>query len=265
MGVKRAMQIALQTAAKTPGRVFSCGPLIHNPQAVEHLRQNGVGTVKDWHTVKNGTIIIRAHGMPADQIREMASQGLGIVDATCPHVVTSQRKIKKYSDQGYHIYIIGDTDHPEILSLQSFATSQEVIASEEQAKQVPVRPRIMVIGQTTFNEDEFNRIAATLKTRADEAVICDSICQATSERQQEIRHLAADADAVVIVGGKASANTRRLAEIAASLCARTFHIETEDELNLADFADCENVVVSAGASTPDFITQKVMSFLGRLA
>lgn len=264
MGVKRAMQIALQTAARTPERVFTCGPLIHNPQAVEHLRQNGVGIVKDWHTVQNGTIIIRAHGMPADQIREIAAQGLGIVDATCPHVVTSQRQIKKYSDLGYHIFIIGDPDHPEILSLQSFAASQEVIATEHQASQVEMRPKIMIIGQTTFNEDEFNRIAATLKSRANEAVICDSICQATSERQQEIRQLAADADAVVIVGGKASANTRRLAEIAASLCTRTFHIETEDELDLSDFADCQTVVVSAGASTPDFITQKVMNFLGRL-
>ncbi|GAB1354361.1 MAG TPA: 4-hydroxy-3-methylbut-2-enyl diphosphate reductase [Candidatus Rifleibacterium sp.] len=264
MGVKRAMQMALQTAAKAPGRVFTSGPLIHNPQAVEYLRENGVGTVKDWHTVTDGTIIIRAHGMPAGQIREISERGLAIVDATCPHVVTSQRQIKKYSEKGYYIYIIGDPDHPEILSLQSFATAQEVIAGEEQARRVPRRPKVMVIGQTTFNEDEFNRIAAILKASADEAVICDSICQATSDRQQEIRKLAAEADAVVIVGGKSSANTRRLAEIAAGLCPRTFHVETEAELNLGDFAGCQNIIVSAGASTPDFITQKVIDFLATL-
>lgn len=261
MGVKRAMQIALQTAAKAPGRVFTSGPLIHNPQAVEYLRENGVGTVKDWHTVQDGTIIIRAHGMPSDQIREIAERGLEIVDATCPHVVTSQRQIKKYNEKGYYIYIIGDPDHPEILSLQSFAAEQEVIDSEEQAKKVLRRNKVMIIGQTTFNEDEFNRIAAILEASADEAIICDSICQATSDRQHEIRKLAADADAVVIVGGKSSANTRRLAEIAAELCPRTFHVETEAELCLADFADCQHIVVSAGASTPDFITQKVIEFL----
>jgi len=264
MGVKRAMQIAMQTAAKAPGRVFTSGPLIHNPQAVDYLRQNGVGTVKDWHSVKNGTIIIRAHGMPAGQIKEIAAQGLEIVDATCPHLVTSQGQNKNYSEKGYYFYFFSDPDPPEILSLQSFATAHEVIAGEEQARQVSHRPKIMVIGQTTFNEDEFNSIAAILKSRADEAVICDSICQATSERQQEIRKLAANADAVVIVGGKSSANTRRLAEIAAGLCPRTFLVETEAELNLEDFAGCETIAVSAGASTPDFITRKVIDFLDRL-
>lgn len=265
MGVKRAMQLALQTAGRLPGRVYTCGPLIHNPQAVNYLRENGVETVKDWHGIPDGTIIIRAHGMPAGHIEEIARQGLGIVDATCPHVVTSQRQIKKYSSLGYFIYIIGDSDHPEILSLQSFARDHAVIENIEKAQQAGTHDKIMVIAQTTFNEEEFARIAEILRSKAREAVVCNSICQATSERQQEIKQLAAEADAVVIVGGRSSANTRRLAEIAAGLCPRTFHVETEQELQLSDFAGCHTIVVSAGASTPDFITRKVIDLLSTLS
>lgn len=265
MGVKRAMQLALDTAGKNPGRVYTCGPLIHNPQAVEFLRINGVAAITDWQEIETGTIIIRAHGMPAGSIEAMQKKGLDTVDATCPHVVTSQRQIKKYSNEDYFIYIIGDPHHPEIQSLQSFARNFAVISSLEEAQTVAQQSRIMVIAQTTFNDAQFNQIATLLKEKAKEAVICNSICQATSERQAEIKELAAAADAVVIVGGKSSANTRRLAEIAAAICPATFHVETVEELNRGDFAGTQNVVVSAGASTPDFITNKVIDFLKSIA
>lgn len=265
MGVKRAMQLALDTASKHPGQVFTCGPLIHNPQAVEFLRNNGVAAIIDWRQIRAGTIIIRAHGMPSGSIEEMQKQGLHTVDATCPHVVTSQRQIKKYSSEGYFIYIVGDPHHPEIQSLQSFARNYAVISSFDETLTVAQHSKIMVIAQTTFNDAQFTRIAMQLKEKSKEAVICNSICQATSERQAEIKKLAADADAVIIVGGKSSANTRRLAEIAAALCPATFHVETVDELNPGDFIAKENVVVSAGASTPDFITNKVIDFLKSIA
>ncbi len=262
MGVKRAMQIALDTATKSSEPVYTCGPLIHNPQAVQYLQENGVDSVTDWQTVDKGTIIIRAHGMPDGSIEKIREQGLGVVDATCPHVVTSQRQIRKYSEQGYFIYIIGDPRHPEILSLQSFARgNHRLIADYADAEKEQPPEKIMVIAQTTYNAAEFSKIAQLLKSRAREAVISDSICLATSERQEEIKRLAADADAVVIVGGKSSANTRRLAEIARALCPRTFHVETEEELERSDFAGVDRLVVSAGASTPDFITCRVIDFL----
>lgn len=261
MGVKRAMQLALDTAAKCPGRVFTCGPLIHNPQAVDFLRSKGIAEVDDWHHIEAGTVIIRAHGMPDGSIKDMQQRGLETVDATCPHVVTSQRQIKKYSQNGYFIYIVGDPRHPEIQSLQSFAENFMVISTIEETKNIQQRPRIMIIAQTTFSESQFDLIALQLKKTADEAVICSSICQATSERQTEIKQLAAQADAVVVVGGKSSANTRRLAEIAASLCPSTYHVETEKELDPKNFADVKTVVISAGASTPDFITNKIIDFL----
>ena len=261
MGVKRAMQIALDTAKNTDSKVYTCGPLIHNPQAIEYLMENGVETILDWHQIEEGTVIIRAHGMPYKSIKEIESKGLKTVDATCPHVKTSQNQIKKYSDLGYFIYIVGDKDHPEILSLQSFAKEFEVLNSIEAAKTVSHKDKIMVISQTTFNADEYKEISEILKKEANETVVCKSICQATFLRQKEIKELAAEADAVVIVGGKSSANTKRLAQIASEICKNTIHIETEDELNKEDFVNCKTIAVSAGASTPDFITDKVIEFL----
>lgn len=264
MGVKRAMQIALETAKLSESKVYTCGPLIHNPQAINFLKEQGVETSDDWRQIKNGTVIIRAHGMPKDNIDEIESKGLKTVDATCPHVKTSQKQIKKYSDLGYFIYIIGDHDHPEILSLQSFAKNYQVIGSLESASAVFQKDKIMVISQTTFNAEEYKKISEVLKAKANEAVICNSICQATSLRQNEIKELATHADAVVIVGGKSSANTKRLAQIASEICSNTKHVETEEELNPKDFKNCETIAVSAGASTPDFITNKVIEFLEKL-
>lgn len=263
MGVKRAMQIASQTALKNESQVYTCGPLIHNPQAVEYLKKQGVESLSDWRSINSGTLIIRAHGMPAQDIEEMKARGLNIVDATCPHVVTSQRQIKKYADLGYFIVIIGDKDHPEILSLQSFADQQRfrVISSLQQAKELDKLDQIMIIAQTTFNAEEFAEIADALSRKAKQAVVCNSICQATSERQQEVQKLAANADAVIVVGGKASANTRRLAEIAASICSRTHHIETEEELEGIDLTGVKKLAITAGASTPDFITEKVIEHI----
>ncbi|MBR4569348.1 MAG: 4-hydroxy-3-methylbut-2-enyl diphosphate reductase [Candidatus Riflebacteria bacterium] len=264
MGVKRAMQIALETAKNSDSKVYTCGPLIHNPQAINFLKEQGVETSLDWHQIKEGTVIIRAHGMPKEEIAEIESKGLKTVDATCPHVKTSQKQIKKYSDLGYFIYIIGDHDHPEILSLQSFAKDFQVLGNIEAANAVSHKDKIMVISQTTFNAEEYKTISSILKEKADNVKICNSICQATSLRQNEIKELASEADAVIIVGGKSSANTRRLSQIASEICPNTKHVETEEELNPNDFKNCKIIAVSAGASTPDFITNKVIEYLEKL-
>ena len=199
--------------------------------------------------------------MPKEDIEEIEAKGLRTVDATCPHVKTSQKQIKKYSDLDYTIFIIGDKDHPEILSLQSFAKNYQVIGSVESANSVLPQNKIMIISQTTFNGDEYKRIADVLKSKSNESIVCNSICQATSLRQNEIKELASEADAVVIVGGKSSANTKRLAQIASEICPNTRQVETEEELKIEDFKNCKIIAVSAGASTPDFITNRVIDFL----
>lgn len=264
MGVKRAMQLASHTA-KDGTKVYAIGPLIHNPQAIEGLKEQGVGMIGHASEAQAGdTIIIRAHGVTKEVLKSLENAGANIVDATCPHVVTSQKQIKKYSDLGYKIIIVGDPKHPEIESLSSFATDGILVKDFEAAAELGALDQVMIIAQTTYNAQEFNKIAEFLQGQAQEAVISNSICLATSKRQEEIKSLASASDAVIIVGGKNSANTRRLAEIAAEYCKNVKHIETEGELKPEDYANCERVGISAGASTPEFITARVVKWLENL-
>ena len=263
MGVKRAMQIAIETAQNSENKnVYTCGPLIHNPQAVDFLAEKGIKSTANWEKICEGTIIIRAHGIPKQDQDQMAQKGISLVDATCPHVVTSQKQIKKYFDLGYFIIIIGDKRHPEIQSLQSYAPQKHlVISSMEEVNSTNIPDKVMVIAQTTFSLQEFEKISKAICQKASDCHISNSICLATSERQKEIRELAEKVNAVIVVGGKQSANTRRLAEIASSLCPKTFHVETAKELVPNNFININKVAVTAGASTPDFITEKVISWL----
>lgn len=262
MGVKRAMQIAVDTAQKNTDGVYTCGPLIHNPQAVQYLESQGIKSVNCSKELESGIVIIRAHGMPINEIKLLESKNIKIVDATCPHVVTSQKKICSYIAKGYHIFIAGDKDHPEILSLQSFAADKcNLISKKELAENVLVPDKSMLIAQTTFSQKEFEEIAKQLRAKNEGIIISNSICKATSERQQEIERLAAIADAVIVTGGYSSANTKRLAQIASRLCKNTCHVETYNQLNLNKLKNKEKIVVTAGASTPDFITEEVIRFL----
>jgi len=267
MGVQRAIDLALRTAA-TAGDgmpIYTCGPLIHNPQAVAELESKGIRSVDDWRSVSAGTLIIRAHGMPVAEIEEMRARGLTIVDATCPHVVSSQNRIKTAVSEGYFVVIVGDPHHPEILSLQSFALGNHlVIASVEEVASIPPVPKAIVIAQTTFHEKQYELIAQAVSDRIPECRIIRSICKATSNRQAEVEQLAAEVEAMVVVGGRDSANTRRLAEIAESRGVRTVHIETAIELDPAFFRGVKAVGVTAGASTPSWITRAVIERLETL-
>lgn len=279
MGVQRAIDIALRTAETAsageaesgplaPGRrdsngpIYTCGSLIHNPQAVAELESKGIRSVKDWRPMTSGTLIIRAHGMPLEEIRDMRARGLTVVDATCPHVVSSQNRIKKAHEDGFFVVIVGDPRHPEILSLQSFAPgNHQVIASIEEVASIPLVPKAIVIAQTTFHEKQYATIAEAVSARIPDCRVIQSICRATSNRQDEVERLAAEVDAMVVVGGRNSANTRRLAEIAEACGVPTVHIETADELVPAFFSNVETVGVTAGASTPSWITRSVIARL----
>lgn len=264
MGVQRAIDMALRTAeTTTDGKpIHTCGPLIHNPQAVAELESKGIRSIADWRPVAEGTMIIRAHGMPIEEIGEMRARGLTIVDATCPHVVSSQNRIKRASEEGYFVVIVGDPRHPEILSLQSFAPgNHQVISSVEEVALLPEVPKAIVIAQTTFHEKQYDLIAKAVSERISNCRIVQSICKATSNRQAEVERLASEVDVMVVVGGRDSANTRRLAEIAEARGVRTVHIETADELDPAFFRGAETAGVTAGASTPAWITRSVIERL----
>jgi len=262
MGVKRAMEKVLSVARARPGPIFTYGPLIHNRQVVEMLEARGICAQTDFEGVNSGTVLLRAHGVPPGVAERLRSAGLEVEDGTCPHVVKGQRSISRRSAEGYRIVIVGDRDHDEVLGLAGYAAGPyHIVASAEEAQAVPLDGRVLVVAQTTFNAALFREIVEALRARKPDVEIVDSICAATAERQKEAQDLAQTVDAMVVVGGFHSANTRRLAEVARATGTPTIHVETAGELDIDGLARYEKIGVTAGASTPSWITNTVLERL----
>jgi len=265
MGVKRAIDGALAEAHKASGPIYSLGPLIHNRQAVEMLERRGIRSVDIIEGIAAGsTIIIRAHGIPPVTRAAIEQAGLKIVDATCPHVRHAQNTVRKYYRAGWRIVIAGDKDHAEVIGLLGFCDNTGVVVSTpDEARSLPRDGRICFVAQTTFNESTYDEIAAILRAGHPQVEVVQTICKSTEERQREVIELCRSVDAMVVVGGRHSANTCRLAEIARSTGVPTFHVETAGELP-NDLARYQTVGVTAGASTPHWITNSVIRRLEAL-
>ena len=260
MGVKRALDKVLDESVKGGRRVYTYGPLIHNRQAVEMLKRKGIEPKEDFREGDEGIVVIRAHGVPPSRIKELENAGMEVVDATCPNVLKSQSYIRRYARRGFAIIIVGDRDHAEVISLLGHCGERSaVVSTPAEAQTVPAEGDVCVVAQTTFNESLYNEIAEIIRARATgEPVVVKSICRSTEERQREVQELARTTDAVVVVGGRNSANTCRLAEIAGEAGAPSFHVETAVELDLEQLRGYSLVGVTAGASTPNWITQEVI-------
>ncbi|MCX7816127.1 MAG: 4-hydroxy-3-methylbut-2-enyl diphosphate reductase [Syntrophales bacterium] len=264
MGVKRAVDIVLAVALKKSGeRVFTYGPLIHNPQTVNLLRKRGIIPITSLDELEsvNGKalVIIRAHGISPEERKRILDKGFRIIDATCPRVSKVQNIIKKHVEKGYWIMIVGDRDHPEVNGLLGFAEGKGIVVNDP--KNIDILgdlPKVCVVAQTTQDGELFSLIAERVKRRFPDALIYNTICDSTEKRQREVRDLAQKMDAMVIVGGKNSANTRRLAALAASHGALTFHVESPEELDEEAISRFENIGISAGASTPNWIIDRVV-------
>jgi 4-hydroxy-3-methylbut-2-enyl diphosphate reductase len=258
MGVKRAMNIVLDAANKKKGEIYTCGPLVHNPQAVEMLKQKGVEVLSS-DSVSNATVIIRAHGIPPGERRKIKEAGNLVCDATCPHVARAQAIIKQHINKGYGVIIVGDKGHAEVNGLLGFANNNgHVIENVADAQNLPRIDKACVLAQTTQDRKVFLEIVDNLENRIPDLKIFDTICDSTSMRQKEVEELANEVDAMVIVGGKNSANTRRLYEISASTGTASFHIEGEEELDHLGLERYENIGVMSGASTPNWVINKVI-------
>ena len=266
MGVKRAVKLVLGTAADASGPVFTWGPLIHNPQVVDFLRRQGVNIaekIEDFDA--DATIVIRSHGVPPDIKKFLAQKGVGICDATCPKVARVQGIIKKYSAKGRDVVIIGYADHAEVKGLLGYAGERgHVVCAVRDIPTLPELERPVVIGQTTLNREKYLECADAVKSRFPKTLIIDTLCDSTSQRQIEIREMAKEADAIVVVGGYNSSNTKRLFEVAESTGVASFWVETEEELDPEDFLDARTVAVTAGASTPHWIVSRVIERLERM-
>jgi 4-hydroxy-3-methylbut-2-enyl diphosphate reductase len=263
MGVRRAVDIVLEIAQHETGRrIYTYGPLIHNPQTIELLRSRGITPVKSIEEIKgpaDAVLIIRAHGIAPAERKRIKESGIKLVDATCPKVGYVQAIIKKHAALNYTVLIVGDLEHPEVDGLLGYTGGRGItVAKADEVDGLPHLEKVCVVAQTTQALDEYNEIIFRIKSRYPDAVVFNTICSSTEQRQAEVISLASEMDAMFIVGGKNSANTKRLADLARERKTATFHIETVEELANIDFEPYDHIGVSAGASTPNWIIDRVM-------
>ncbi len=260
-GVKRAVRMA-QEAAEQHVQGGTFGPLIHNPQLIEELKQKGIGCYDSLSDFREGdTVIIRSHGVGPEVYEEAEARGLKIVDATCPNVRLAQKKAAEAAADGYFPVIVGEKNHPEVKSILKWAGENAVCVEYiKDISDVPQKERYGVIIQTTFELQKFEKILAALKEqRPGEYRVERTICLATSQRQSAAVKLAAESDAVIVIGGRSSANTRHLYELVREACGRAYHIETAAELQPEMFRDCHKIGITAGASTPDRLIKEAIT------
>lgn len=258
MGVRRAMNIVLDAANEKKGKLYTYGPLVHNPQAIEMLKQKGV-EILDNDSVSNATVVLRAHGVTPDERKKIKESGNTICDATCPHVARAHAIIKKEIRQGYTAIIIGDKGHAEVNGLLGYTNGTGfVVENTADVDDLPELEKVCIIAQTTQDRKIFHEIIKKIEQKVPNVKIFDTICDSTNMRQKEVLELAKEVDAMFVVGGKNSANTRRLYDISLSVGIPSFHIEQEDELDHIGLEQYENIGVMAGASTPNWVIKKVI-------
>lgn len=258
-GVKRATRMAFD-AAETHDGICSLGPIIHSPQLVHKLEEKGVVVVDDVNDIPEGAVIIRSHGVTSGEMKNIQARNLEVVDATCPFVKSAQDHAALLSREGYGVVLVGEREHPEVQGILSYADSGEVYVVNEpsQAEDIPRRKRLGLIAQTTQSFETLRQIADICLKKCQELRIFNTICDATSVRQDEAREIARQSDLVLVIGGFNSANTTRLAQICSELQPKTHHIETVEQLRSEWFEGVATVGITAGASTPRWLIDEVI-------
>jgi (E)-4-hydroxy-3-methyl-but-2-enyl pyrophosphate reductase len=262
-GVKDAVGKIVEEINSCGEDIFIQGQLIHSPQTVKILEKRGLKIIKESDSVNNKITAIRTHGTTLQEYQNIKKYAKRVINLTCPNVAYVQGIVKKYSSRGYFVLILGDKNHAEVIGISSYAsTGFYIISSLEDITTVPAAEKYVLVSQTTLDMDFFNKAAAILQKELAGIEIIDTICSATSDRQNDLHNaVKRGVDAIVVVGGKNSANTQRLAQIGTDNKIKTFHIEAENELMTDDFAGVKHVVVSAGASTPSWIVNNVLEKL----
>ncbi len=257
-GVKRAIETAFKAASK--GRVYCLGPLIHNPQEIERLRQEGVETVESLDVLSKGdAVIIRSHGVPPSVLARARDKGLTIIDLTCPFVGKAQRHAALLREEGYQVVVVGEKKHPEVHSILGHAGPDAlVVENPEAVAGMQFQQRIGVVAQTTQAYSNFSGVVLKLLELSKELKIFNTICTSTAERQESAQTLAGKADVMIVVGGRNSANTTRLVSLCREEGKQTYHIEVAEEIQSGWLKGAGTVGVTAGASTPDWIIDQVL-------
>lgn len=262
-GVERAVDM-VEDALQEGDTVRSLGPLIHNEQEMARLGEHGVTTISEPVQIGRGeTAVIRAHGVTPEVQKELEQKAAKVVDATCPFVTRVQKLAARAAEQDRHVVVVGSPDHPEMIGVKGYAPNHAFVIRDE--TEVATLPRLrnpLVVSQTTIKAKTFFDTAEAIKTKTDDEVqIVNTICSATRDRQDAARALAGMVDAFYIIGGRHSSNSVKLLAVCKEQCEKSFLIETEEEIDANDIIGAVRVGVTAGASTPEWLIQKVVKHL----
>lgn len=264
-GVERALRLAESALKDSPQPVYTLGALIHNPIVVAELEEQGICLANQIGDADSGTLVVRAHGVPPQTIIEAEQKGLTVIDATCPFVKRAHDAVDELVKGGYQVVILGEPGHPEVEGIKGHATPDAfVISSPDELTSVNLRARVGLVVQTTQTEERLQQVVSLMLPHVHELRVYNTICAATRERQEAAAELAADCDVMIVIGGKNSGNTRRLAEICSGLCLNTHHIQSSDELEPSWFENAKHIGITAGASTPQSHIQRVVQAIEQL-
>ena len=268
-GVKRAVDTVYKQVDTKCGQIYTYGPIIHNEEVIKDMRDKGVIVLRseeDLDMISQGTVIIRSHGVEKRIYEKIEQKGLRIVDATCPFVKKIHNIVSEKSGEGFHIIIIGNPEHPEVVGIKGWAKDNvTVIQSAEDAECFTAdrKEKICIVSQTTFNYNKFKDLVEIIKKKEYNICISNTICNATEERQNEARRIARRADAMIVIGDSSSSNTRKLYEICKTECQETFYIQTLSGLELDKLKSSDCIGITAGASTPNNIIEEVYTNVRR--
>ena len=276
-GVNRAVDTVYEEA-KQFSPVYTYGPIIHNETVIDDLEKKGVQVIHSLEEAKElteGTIVIRSHGVTRREQEELTAYGLRVVDATCPFVKKIHKLVQEYSEKGYYVVIIGSGDHPEVQGIVGWSdeTRTSVISTVDEAQNLDLKPwkKVCIVAQTTFNYNKFQELIEIIQKKGYDSestvdkdkkfVVHNTICNATKERQEAARELSGRVDAMLVIGGTSSSNTRKLYEICSEKCRNTYFIQTKEDLENSDFSRFDYVGITAGASTPNNIIEEVQKYV----
>ena len=261
-GVKRAVDTVYEQI-KNGKNIYTYGPIVNNEEVVRELSEQGVKVLEsreELMELSEGSVIIRAHGVPEKIIRILREKNLECIDATCPFVKRIHNIVEKESGEGRHIVVVGNAGHPEVEGIVGWCKGPVTVLKDlEEAEEFrpPEGEKLCVVAQTTYNYNKFHNIVEILEKKGYNSIVVNTICNATEERQCSAKALAAEADVMIVIGGRHSSNTRKLYEICAEECAHTYFIQTLDDVHLELPKAVRLVGITAGASTPNKLIEEV--------
>ena len=262
-GVQRAVDSVYKELEENSGKIYTFGPIIHNEQVVEDLNKRGIeviDTVEQLKEIKEGTVVIRSHGVAKEIYDILEQQKLKMVDATCPFVKKIHNIVLDESNNGKTIIIIGNDNHPEVEGIKGCVNGEVIVINKEEQIEklsLPEQTKACIVSQTTFNHNKFKYLVEIIRKKGYDITVVNTICNATHVRQVEAQKISSKVDGMIVIGGKNSSNTQKLYDICRNECENTFYVQTVKDLNLHELKSLKSIGITAGASTPKNIIEEV--------